>query len=108
MDTAGEVSVNPYASTRVVPVTFFQRSATARCTAMPPPRVIFRWLKSTLSKPGVLSRPLKRVLTPVMAENGMPESSFTKAGMSRGLVIKWFSAPNFMKTRQLAVRAKIW
>src|SRR3546814_19445480 len=34
MHAAGEVSVRPYASTRVQPVTFFQRSATARCTAI--------------------------------------------------------------------------
>ena len=34
--TTGEASVNPYPSMMVTPVRCFQRSATARCTAMPP------------------------------------------------------------------------
>src|SRR3546814_7194532 len=65
-------------STRVTPVTFFQRSATARCTAMPPPSVRRRCEKSIFSKPGVLSRPLNSVLTPVIAVNGTFDNSLTK------------------------------
>ena len=75
---------------------------------MPPPSVILRLEKSTSSKPGVLSRPLKSVLTPVMAVKRVAFSSLTKPGMSRGLVIRWFRPPSFMKTRQFAVRAKMW
>src|SRR3546814_13627287 len=69
-------------STRVTPVTFFQRSATARCTAMPPPSVRRRCEKSIFSKPGVLSRPLNSVLTPVIAVNGTFDNSLTKPGRS--------------------------
>lgn len=69
-------------------MTFFQRSATARCTAMPPPRVNLTEEKSISSKPGVLSRPLNSVLTPVMAVKRVPLSSLTKPFMSRGLVIR--------------------
>ena len=43
-----------------------------------------------------------------MAVNGIFASSLTKPGMSRGLVIRWFCAPNFMNTRQFAVSAKMW
>ena len=48
------------------------------------------------------------VLAPVMAVIGTDFSSFTKPGMSRGLVIRWLCAPNFMNTRQFAVNAKMW
>ena len=64
--------------------------------------------KSIWSKPGVLSRPLNSVLTPVIAVKRASLSSFTKPGMSRGLVIRKLRPPNFMKTRQFAVSAKMW
>ena len=66
MQAAGEVSVNPQACVSTLPVTFFQCSATDRCTAIPPPRVMRSSLKSTSEKPGVCSKALKSVLTPLM------------------------------------------
>ena len=39
MQAAGEVSVRPHACVSRAPVARFQRSATAACTAMPPPKV---------------------------------------------------------------------
>ena len=85
-----------------------QRSATARCTAIPPPSVIFRCEKSSEAKPGVCMRALKSVFTPVIAEKRCLPSSATKPGMSRGLGIRTFLAPNFMKVRQFPVSAKMW
>ena len=85
-----------------VPVTCFQRSATAFCTAMPPPSASFRWEKSSLAKSGLLSSALKSVLTPVIMVY-LCSSSFTKPGMSRGLVISTFSPPTKVITRQFTV-----
>ena len=107
MVATGELSVMPKPSIKVQPVTFFQRSATARCTAMPPPKLIFRCEKSTSAKPGVFNSPLNKVLTPVIAVNGVFDSSLTKPGMSRGFVISTLMPPNLMKTRQLQVSAKM-
>jgi len=42
MQAAGEVSVSPHACVRIRPVTSFHRCATVACTAMPPPREIFK------------------------------------------------------------------
>ena len=75
------------------PVNCRQRSDTAACTAMPPPRAIFSELKSSWSKPGVFSSPLNSVLTPVMKENFTLDSSSTKAFMLRGSVISTFMPP---------------
>ena len=69
MHAAGEVSVSPQACVRILPVTSFQRLATASCTAMPPPSVRRSLLKSTLSKPGVCSSALNSVFTPLMYVN---------------------------------------
>ena len=60
----GEVSVSPQPCERMQPVTAFQRSATAPCSAMPPATHDRSFEKSTLSKPGVCRSPLKSVLTP--------------------------------------------
>src|SRR5438270_650930 len=70
MHAAGEVSVRPHACVRVLPVTSFQRCATLACTAMPPPRVTFKRLKSSLSNPGACSSALNSVLTPLMKVQG--------------------------------------
>jgi len=50
-------------------VSFFQRSATTACTAMPPAKATLSERKSTASKPGVCSNPLYSVLTPLMKLN---------------------------------------
>ena len=66
MQAAGEVSVRPQACVSTLPVRCFQRSATAPCTAMPPPSVTRSLLKSIRSKPGACSSALNSVLTPLM------------------------------------------
>ena len=66
MQAAGDVSVRPQACVSTCPVTFFQRSATAFCTAIPPPSVTLSELKSTSSKPGVFSSALNNVFTPLI------------------------------------------
>ena len=49
-------------STRATPVACFQRSATTRCTAMPPALAIFRWRMSTSANSGASSSaPVQRV-----------------------------------------------
>jgi len=53
---AGEASVSPQPWEISQPVVCFQRSATARCTAMPPPTVATKWEKSSSLNPGVFSR----------------------------------------------------
>ena len=70
MHAPGEVSVRPYASSSGRPVTSFQRSATARCTAMPPPSDSLRVEKSSSANPGVWSSALKSVFTPAIDVNG--------------------------------------
>ena len=107
MHAAGEVSVNPHAWVRMLPVTFFQRSATTPCTAMPPPSVILSAEKSSDSKPGVCSSALKRVFTPLMKKNLYFLSSATNAGKSRGFAISTFSAPRRANSRQFAVNEKM-
>ncbi len=57
---------NPTPASSTLPVTFFQCSATERCTAMPPPSVIRSALKSISEKPGVFSSALNSVFTPLM------------------------------------------
>ena len=51
---------------------------------------------------------LKSVFTPVMAVKWCLPSSATNPGMSRGLGIRTFFAPIFMKVRQFPVSAKMW
>ena len=46
LPSAGDVSVKPQACVSVLPVTRFHSSATDRCTAIPPPKLIFSSLKS--------------------------------------------------------------
>ena len=74
---------------------------------MPPPKDILRCEKSTWSKPGVLSKPLKRVLTPVIAVKPSFEISRTNPAMSRGLVMSRLLQPILKKVRQFAVKAKM-
>ena len=105
--TPGEVSVSPYASSKTVPVAFCQRSATAFCTAIPPPIVSVSEPKSSFAKSGWFKSALNSVLTPVMTVNLCWASSFTKPGMSRGLVIKTLHPPIFMYVRQFPVREKM-
>ena len=77
-------------------MTCCQRSATAFCTAMPPPIVSRSRLKSSLPKSGWFRSALKSVFTPVITVNLCLASSFTKPGMSRGLVISTLQPPIFM------------
>ncbi len=107
MQAAGDVSVNPHACVRILPVTFFQRAATTACTAIPPPSEMRNALKSTDSKPGVCSSALNSVFTPLMKKNLYFLSSATKAGKSRGLVIRMLCAPRRTNSRQLAVSEKM-
>ena len=97
--TPGEVSVRPYDSTIGTPVARFQRSATTRCTAMPPALASFRWRVSTSAKSGASSSARYSVLTPMMAVNGCFFRSRMKAGMSRGLVTSTACAPILRNTR---------
>ncbi len=107
MHAAGEVSVSPHACVRTCPVTCFHFPATAACTAMPPPSVMRSWLKSSSAKPGVFSKALNNVFTPVMNEKRCFFSSATNAGKSRGFVINTFFHPSMMNSRQFAVSAKM-
>src|SRR5213596_1924824 len=52
----------------VQPVSFFQRSATAFCTGMPPPSATFRPEKSIFAKSGWFMSALNSVFTPVNGE----------------------------------------
>ncbi len=104
----GDVSVSPQPWQMWRPVSAFQRFETAPCTAMPPPSAIFNELKSSRSKPGVFSSVLNSVLTPVMNVKRTFDISSTKAGMSRGFVIRTFWPPTYVNTRQFVVRAKMW
>ncbi len=106
--TMGEVSVSPQPCATVLPVTSFQRAATTGCTAMPPARSTRRALKSTDANPGVCSKALNSVLTPLMKLNLYFLSSATNAGKSRGFVISTLRAPSGRKARQLLVSAKMW
>ncbi|MNV46496.1 hypothetical protein D3C71_1383300 [compost metagenome] len=90
-----------------MPVTARQRSATERCTAMPPPMVRRRREKSRRAKSGLFSKALNSVFTPVKAENGTLLISLIRPGMSRGLMMRRLLAPIFMKVRQFAVSAKM-
>src|SRR4030088_684739 len=90
IQAAGEVSVRPHACVRILPVTCFQRFATEAWTAIPPPSVICRLLKSTVSKPGVFNKALNNVLTPEMNVNGYLFNSLITAGKSRGLMMSIF------------------
>src|SRR3990167_6952840 len=67
--TQGDVSVNPYASSKGLPVTVAHFSATARCTAIPPPKLILSALKSNSANLGVFNNMLNNVLTPVITVN---------------------------------------
>ncbi len=89
-------------------MTCFQRSATARCTAMPPPRESFRPEKSSWANPGVLRSPAKSVFTPDSDVKRYFAISATKPFMSRGLVMRMLCAASFMYTRQQPVSAKMW
>ncbi len=88
-------------------MTAFQRSATACCTAMPPPRLTRSPLKSRLSKPFVCSNALKSVLTPAKNEKRCRASSLTKAAKSRGFGMRMLCAPSLIIVRLFAVSAKM-
>ena len=75
---------------------------------MPPPKVTLRCEKSSCSNPGVLSRPLNRVLTPGRMEKGTDFRILTNSGMSRGLVTSTLCAPMRMNTIAQAVSEKMW
>jgi hypothetical protein len=67
MHAAGEVSVNPHACVRTLPVTFFQRAATTACTAMPPPSVILSEAEIDANRsPACASSALNSVFTPLI------------------------------------------
>jgi hypothetical protein len=61
--------VRPYASISGQPVISFHLSATASCTAMPPPSVILSDEKSSFANSGLFTSALNSVLTPVNAVN---------------------------------------
>jgi len=90
-----------------LPVICFHRSATAFCTAMPPPTALFSSEKSSLAKSGLCISALNSVLTPVMMLNLCFASSFTKPGMSRGLVMRMLQPPTFSISRQFTVSEKM-
>ena len=91
----------------VLPVTCFQVSATAFCTAIPPPRLTRSRLKSSRSKPGVCSSALKSVFTPLKNVKPCCASSRTKPAKSRGLAISRLQPPVFMKNSAW-LSAKMW
>ncbi len=88
-------------------MTFFHRSATTACKAMPPAKDTRRALKSTVSNPGVFSKALNRVLTPLMKLNLCFLSSLTNPAKSRGLVINTLHAPSGRNASKFVVRANI-
>ncbi len=92
---------------RQCPVTCCQRSATGFCTAAPPPTTTLSAEKSSWANPGVFSRPLNSVLTPVIVVNFQLPISLTRAGRSRGLVISTLRLPHFMND-SVEVRQKMW
>ena len=103
----GEVSERPYPSVMPQPVTCFQRSATTRCTAMPPASVRISGLKSSLRKSSLLSSALNSVFSPGKMWIGYFFSSLTKPGMSRGLGIMMLCAPCCTPISAFTVSAKI-
>jgi hypothetical protein len=64
--------------------------------------------KSSLAKPGVLSRPLNRVLTPVMRGERVLGDLLDEARHVARIGDQQVGAPIFMKVRQFAVSAKMW
>ena len=107
MQAPGEVSVRPYASSSGCPVIVFQRSATARCTAMPPPRLSLRALKSSSANPGVFMSALKSVFTAGKLWNLCFDSSLITAGRSRGFGIRISFPPVRIDSIMPTVNAKM-
>ena len=98
----------PVASISGTPVTSFQRSATACCTAMPPPSVISQRREVELRELRVVEQRVEqRVDAGERREPVACRISLTKPGMSRGFVISTFSPPSVMNTRQFAVSEKM-
>ena len=75
---------------------------------MPPPTEMRIGEKSSFANPLVFMSPLNSVFTPVIAVNRTPLRILTNPGMSRGLVISTFSAPNRMYSRPFTASAKMW
>ena len=88
-------------------MTFFHLTATASCTAIPPPSVMRSDEKSSFANSGLFTSALNSVLTPVKAVNLNLAISLMNPGMSRGFGISTFSPPSDMKVRQFAVREKM-
>jgi hypothetical protein len=77
-------------------VAFFQRSATTRCTAMPPALVSFRLRVSTSAKPGASSSARYSVLTPIMrGERGTASGRAGRPACCAGSVTSTVCAPIF-------------
>ena len=74
---------------------------------MPPPTEMRSGEKSSSENPAVFISPLNRVFTPVITVNRTPFSVLTNPGMSRGLVISTFSAPNRIYSRPFTASAKM-
>ena len=71
-----------------LPVSSFQRSPTACCKAMPPATKSLLGPKSILAKSAWFINALKSVFRPVNIVKRQLRMTLTKAGMSRGFVIK--------------------
>jgi hypothetical protein len=73
---------------QVTPVTCFQRSATARCTAMPPPSVRLQRGEVDLVESGRVEQAIEQRVDAGDRGERDSSSSLTKPCMSRGLVIR--------------------
>ena len=87
------------------PVTSFQRSAVASCSAMPPERVSFSAEKSSLRKVSLLHRATNRVFRPTKPVNFHWPRSLSIDGRSRGLVIRMLWLPVSIIAMQWKVKA---
>ena len=79
----------------------------ARCTAMPPPMVIFMAEKSRLAKSGSSSSALKSVFTPAMPENRSLRRMKITRLVSRGLAIRILRPPSVMNISRFTVSEKM-
>ncbi len=108
MHAAGEVSVRPQACVSTLPVTSFQRSATACCTAMPPPRLTRSPLKSRLSKPLRVQQRIEERVDAREEREAVPRQLLARsAAKSRGFGIRMLCAPSLIIVRLFAVSAKM-
>ena len=89
------------------PVCAFQRSATVRCTCVPPPAVSFKRVKRCVQKVALLSMAAKSVLTPTMTEKSHFLTSLASPSMSRGFVMRTLVAAQRVK-QIVAQSEKMW